>query len=139
MNDQKFARGDQSTQRTRRRGLAYVYLVLPAMGLAALMILIASTQSTFVKLGYDIIELRDQNAELREEQVRLRTELAWQRSPARVLPRIVGMGLRPVPAQQCYEVDLSGIGPGKLPGEKQPRNLEEADGDLVAKMEAPHR
>lgn len=99
-----FARADRKVAPTRRRWWQIVQFTGAMLLLVCCMMFVVYKRSNVVDLGYSISELRRENAELKQEQVRLLGEKARLERPGRILNKALGMGLRPVPEGQRFEV-----------------------------------
>ena len=102
----RYLRGLDDVRRTRRRGTEFFYLMILAVVLVVIMLWITAKQSSLLSVGYDIAELRDQNAALMEEQAKLREELAVLRRPDRIWGEARSMGLLPIGDENRYRVEL---------------------------------
>lgn len=98
----------------RRRGMDFLYVVIGVLALVVPMIWVSSQQSSFVDTGYRINELRQENALLREQQMRLKTELEHLSRPARIFDQALAMGLRPVNVDRRMSVNLIPLNPDEV-------------------------
>ncbi len=98
---------DHRVSPKRKRSMDYAYLLLGAALLVLPMLLITSKRSELIDTGYNISKLRDQNAQLREDQMKLRAQLNRLTRPNRIFEKALAMGLRPVSAERRVEVIIS--------------------------------
>ena len=103
----QFMRGPK-VQKINRSRKDFLYLALAAVVLVIPLLLITAKQSRLVNVGYRINELRDETAALKQEQVKLRAELASLTSPDRVLNLALEQGLMPIDEQHRFEVQNLG-------------------------------
>lgn len=129
-NAMPFARAERKVAPTRRRWLQILQFSGAMLALVGCMMFVVYKRSNVVDLGYSISELRRENAELKQEQIRLLGEKARLERPGRILNKALGMGLRPVPQGQRYEVVFLNR-PVAPPTEPSPEELDQ----LVAKIE----
>ncbi|CAM2006229.1 hypothetical protein [Acanthopleuribacter pedis] len=125
-----FARADRKVAPTRRRSWQILQFTAAMLLLVCCMMFVVYKRSNVVDLGYSISELRRENAELKQEQIRLLGEKARLERPGRILKKALDMGLRPVPAGQRFEVVFLNQPSAPRP-EPSPEELDQ----LVAKIE----
>ena len=105
----QFSRNPKPVARQQKKGLEIAYIVGLAIILVIPVLWIASKQSSLINIGYRISEIRDENALLKQEQARLRAELAGLTRPDQLLGKIVDLGLTPVAAGNRYEVHIENL------------------------------
>ena len=108
-----FARGSKRLSRQRKRGLQIFSGGMVFIFLIATMIGIVKKRNNFVNVGYQVTDLRKETVSLKEEQARLRAEVAGLKNPERVLRKVVDMGLTPIPNRNRFKVHL--IRPSEVP------------------------
>ena len=99
-----FSRTSQPVSPNRKRGGEFAWLTAMAFVLVLSLLLIAAKRRNLHDLGYKLDELRTECANLKEDQARLRTELARLTSPDRVVAESQRIGLRPIPASNRIQI-----------------------------------
>lgn len=126
MSNPAFARQVDRAAPKRKRGFDFILLLGYAALLVIAMLLIVGKQRTLYQLGYQVVELRTTNAELKEQGDQLRAELARLTAPDRVIEKALALGLRPLPTDSIVEVRIT-------PSQPQPFSNESEE--MVAMME----
>lgn len=106
MSQQAFQRQDVRVAPKRRRFRQYLTLIVSAAFLVTVMLLIVNEHRHLLQLGYQVVEQSTENAKLREQQDRLKVELARLTAPDRIIAESVRLGLRPMASADLVEVHL---------------------------------
>ncbi|MCB1042250.1 MAG: hypothetical protein KDC35_04900 [Acidobacteria bacterium] len=94
----QLSRGQAHVAKRKLKGAEFFLLIFFAFLLAIPMVWIASIRTDLVRYGYQMVELKTEEAHLLEEQAYLRGELARISSPDRVFREMKRMGF--VPGQE---------------------------------------